>query len=81
MYTFPLHTIATFIFQADIDLARTKIRSYCQYFLSLKEYQVFTYLMHLMLHICDDAERFRCGLGYISAYMFENFLAIFPKVF
>lgn len=68
------------VLQADIDLARIKFRAYARYFIEKEKFYVFTYLGHLMLHICDDAERFRCGLGYISAYMFENFLAIFPKV-
>lgn len=66
--------------QTDLDLARQKFFAYAKYYHDRKHHDVFTFLMHQLLHICDDAERFQCGLGYISAYMFETFLAMFPTV-
>ena len=41
---------------------------------------MFTFLAHQMLHIVDDAERFDCTLGHLSAYEFENFLRIIAEV-
>lgn len=61
-------------------MARYYIKKYLAYFIRRKLWQMFTFLVHSTLHMVDDAERFGCGLGHISAYPFESSLALFPKV-
>ena len=38
------------------------------------------YLVHSVLHVCDDAELLQAQLGDICAYVFENFLMEFARV-
>lgn len=69
-----------FFAQDALWLARRYIKKYLAFFIERRDWHMFTFLAHEMLHIVDDAERFGCGLGHISAYAFESSLAIFPKV-
>lgn len=55
-------------------------KTYLNYFLQRGLFQVFTFLAHKLTHVCDDAEMYECGVGYNSAYPFENDMAILPPV-
>jgi hypothetical protein len=68
------------LLQEVLALGRKYIQRYLRFFIKLKRWHVFTFLTHETLHIPDDAERFGCGAGHVSAYPFESALAVFPKV-
>lgn len=68
------------IMQVDVDDARHMFKTYLNFFLVRDRFHVFTFLAHKLTHICDDVELYECGLGYNSAYPFENDMALLPKV-
>ena len=41
---------------------------------------MFPPLVHFAMHVVEDVARYRCGAGHMSAYPFENQLAVFGKV-
>ena len=66
--------------QADVRLAISLYSKYLRYFQSHGHYFVFNHLAHQMIHMLEDCLAFGCGLGFISAYTFENYLGIIKRV-
>lgn len=65
--------------QGQLAVARHCFKQYVS-FLEEHRPEAMTLVVHLCLHLCDDANFFQTHLGPISCYQFENFESVFGKV-
>jgi hypothetical protein len=63
-----------------LKLAQEYIKEYLDFYIAGNQWHMFTFLTHELLHMVDDAERFGCALGNLSAYANESYLSTIPKV-
>lgn len=68
-----------FLEQEKLAIAERCFQSYVL-FLERRLPEAVTLVVHLLLHLCDDAEKFGTHLGAISCYPFENFERKFGNV-
>jgi hypothetical protein len=63
-----------------LQLAQDHLIEYLMFFIKSRDYHMFPPLVHFATHVVEDVARYRCGAGHMSAYPFENQLAVFGKV-
>lgn len=66
--------------QEVLLLGQEHLNAYLSYFIKYKHWHMFPAVVHFTTHIWEDCIRFGCAGGYLSAYPFENQLAVFSKV-
>jgi hypothetical protein len=75
-----INSVRCYSSQEVLILGQEHLNAYLSYFIKRRHWHMFPAVVHFTTHIWEDCVRFGCAGGYLSAYPFENQLAVFSKV-